>query len=50
MIQSRQLQATHCRGEPAWKGQVARPQGPLVVVEACREHAPKLSSRPSEGF
>jgi len=42
MVQSVQLQATHCRGEPAWKGIWRdRGGGRSWYVEACREHAPK---------
>ena len=50
MVQSRQLQATHCRGEPAWKGIWTDRKGKGWYVEACREHAPKVSSPASEGF
>ncbi len=39
MVQSRQLQATHCRGEPAWKGQWRDAKGRTWYVEACRRHA-----------
>jgi len=41
MVQARQLQATHCRGEPAWKGVWRDRAGRSWYVEACREHAPK---------
>jgi len=44
MVQSRQLQATHCRREPAWKGQWRDAKGRTWYVEVCRDHAPKLSS------
>jgi hypothetical protein len=50
MVQSRQLQATHCRGEPAWKGVWKDRSGLSWYVEACREHAPKVISGESEGF
>jgi hypothetical protein len=50
MIQSRQLQATHCRGEPAWKGVWKDRSGRSWYVEGCREHAPKVTSDQSEGF
>jgi hypothetical protein len=50
MIQSRQLQATHCRQEPAWNGIWTDRKGKGWYVEACREHAPKLTSGPAEGF
>jgi len=36
MVQSRQLQADHCRGEPAWKGQWQDVKGRWWYVEACR--------------
>ena len=42
MVQSRQLQATHCRREPAWKGQWRDAVGRIWYEEACREHAPKV--------
>ena len=50
MVQSRQLQATHCRGEPAWKGVWRDRAGKSWYVEACQEHAPRLTSEASEGF
>ena len=50
MVQSRQLQATHCRQEPAWKGQWRDPRGRNWYVEACRQHAPKLTIPASDGF
>ena len=50
MIQSRQLQATHCRGEPAWKGVWNDGSGRSWYVEACREHAPKVTSGAAQGF
>ncbi len=50
MVQSRQLQADHCRGVPAWKGVWRDRAGRSWYVEACREHAPKVTSGRSEGF
>jgi hypothetical protein len=50
MVQSRQLQATHCRQEPAWKGQWQDVKGGWWYVEACREHAPKPTGDVAEGF
>ncbi len=50
MIYSRQLEADHCRQEPAWKGQWRDAKGHTWYVEACRKHAPKLSSGAAEGF
>ncbi len=38
MVQSRQLQATHCRGEPAWMGRWRDALGRTRNVEACRGH------------
>ncbi len=49
MVQSRQLQATHCQQEPAWKGIWTDRKGNGWYVEACRLHAPKVSSPASEG-
>ena len=46
MVQSRQLQATHCRGEPAWKGVWRDRTGKSWYVEECREHAPKVTPHP----
>ena len=45
MVQSRQLQATHCRGEPAWKGQWQDRSGRSWYVEACRDHAAEGDQR-----
>ena len=50
MVQSQQLQATHCGREPAWKGIWTDRKGKGWYVEACRQHAPKVSSPASEGF
>jgi hypothetical protein len=50
MVQSVHLQATHCRQEPAWKGLWRDRTGKSWYVEACREHAPKVTSRAGEGF
>jgi hypothetical protein len=50
MVQSRQLQADHCHQEPAWQGIWTDRKGKSWYVEACREHAPKVSSPASEGF
>jgi len=50
MLYSHQLQATHCRQEPAWKGIWTDRKGKGWYVEACRQHAPKLTSAASEGF
>jgi hypothetical protein len=54
MLYSRQLQATHCRGEPAWKGVWRDRTGKSWYVEACRHHCRRLratrrtvSERPS---
>jgi hypothetical protein len=41
MVQSRQLQATHCYERAGMEGAVAGRQGGWWYVEACREHAPK---------
>jgi hypothetical protein len=41
MVYSKQLQASHCRGEPAWKGIWKDRKGKSWYVEACGEHAPK---------
>jgi hypothetical protein len=49
MVQSRQLQATHCSGVPEWKGVWRDRLGKSWYVEACREHAPKVTSEASEG-
>jgi hypothetical protein len=49
MVYSRQLQATHCRQPPAWKGQWRDAKG-TWYVEACRTHAPKVTSEASEGY
>ena len=50
MVQSRQLQADHCRGEPAWKGIWTDRKRSRWYVEACRDHTPKVTSGASEGF
>ena len=50
MVQSRQLQATHCRGVPAWKGVWKDRSGHSWYVEACWEHAPKVARRGVGGF
>jgi hypothetical protein len=50
MVQSVQGQATHCRQEPAWKGQWRDAKGKSWYVESCRRHAPKLTSAASESF
>jgi hypothetical protein len=44
MVQSRQLQATHCYEPPAWKGIWCDRTGRSWYVEACREHALKVTS------
>jgi len=49
MVYSHQLQADHCRQAPAWKGQWQDVKGRSWYVEACRRHAPKATSAPSEG-
>jgi hypothetical protein len=48
MVQSVQLQATHCRGVPEWKGVWRDRAGHSWYVEACREHAPKVTSNASK--
>jgi hypothetical protein len=50
MVYSVQLQATHCRQPPAWKGVWRDRTGKSWYAEACREHAPKVTSAASEGF
>jgi hypothetical protein len=50
MVYSRQLQATHCRQPPGWKSQWRDANGLTWDVEACREHAPKVSGDASEGY
>ncbi len=50
MVQSRQLQATHCRQAPEWKGIWTDRKGNSWYVEACRVHAPKVASGTSESF
>ena len=50
MTYSRQLQATHCRGEPAWKGVWKDRSGRSWNIEACQQHAPKVAGGPAEGF
>jgi hypothetical protein len=39
----RQLQATHCYEPPAWKGIWPDRKGRSWYVEACAQHAPKVS-------
>ena len=43
MVYSAQLQSTHCYEPPAWKGIWKDRKGKSWYVEACREHAPKVS-------
>ena len=50
MVQSRQLQATHCWQKPTWKGIWTDRMGNSWYVEVCREHAPKLTNDASGGF
>jgi hypothetical protein len=50
MVQSRQLQATHCPDPPAWKGIWTDVKGRSWYVEACRGHAPKVAGPESQGF
>ncbi len=50
MVQSVQLQATRCYEPPAWKGVWRGRTGKSWYVEACPEHAPKVSAAPSECF
>jgi hypothetical protein len=45
MVYSRQLQATHCRLPPVWKGIFRDAKGKSWYVEACAEHAPKVRTR-----
>jgi hypothetical protein len=45
MVYSRQLQAAHCRGAPAWKGVWRDRKGQSWYVEACQEHAPKVTRK-----
>jgi hypothetical protein len=55
MVQARQIQATDCRHELAWKGIWTDTKGKGWYLEECREYAPKVSSavwaliRPSPG-
>ncbi len=49
MIQSRQLQADHCREVPAWKGIWTDRKGKSWYLEACREHAPKITRSAGKG-
>jgi hypothetical protein len=44
MVQSRQLQATHCYQSPVWKGFWRDRLGRSWYVEACRDHAPKVAA------
>ncbi len=50
MVVGHQLQADHCHQPPAWKGVWTDRKGKSWYVEACRSHAPKLSSPASEGY
>jgi hypothetical protein len=50
MVYSHQLQADHCRQPLAWKGQWQDVKGHWWYVEACRQHAPKVTSVAPEGF
>ncbi len=50
MVYSAQLQADHCRRPRAWKGIWRDRTGRNWYVEACREHAPKVSSGAAEGY
>jgi len=50
MVYSVQLHADHCRQPPAWKGVSTDRKGNSWYVEACRQHAPELTSDQSEGF
>jgi hypothetical protein len=43
VIYSPQLQATHCRQAPAWKGIWRDVKGRSWYVETGAQHAPKLS-------
>jgi hypothetical protein len=49
MVHGHQLQADHCRGLPAWKGIWTDRKGKSWYVEACRQHAPKMTGGASEG-
>jgi len=48
MVYSVQLQATHCRQPPGWRGIWTYSKDKSWYVEACRVHAPKLTSGVSE--
>ena len=50
MVYSHQLQADHCRQPPAWKGQWQDVKGHWWYIEACRKHAPQVTSGTSEGI
>ena len=50
MVQSRQLQATHCRGEPARKGVWKDRSGRSWYVEACRATRAEDDERGVGGF
>jgi len=50
MVQSQQLQATHCGRELEWKGIWTDRKGRGWYVEACRQHAPKVTSTTADGF
>jgi hypothetical protein len=45
MVYSQQLQATHCYEPTVWKGIWKDRLGKSHYVEACREHAPKVSRK-----
>ena len=42
MVQSEQLQATHCYEPPVWRGKWQDAKGHWWWVEACRAHAPRI--------
>ena len=50
MVYSRQLQASHCRQPPLWKGIWRDRTGKSWYVQACRKHAPKVTSKASEEY
>jgi len=50
VVYSVQLQADHCRWPPAWKGVWRDRSGRSWYVEACRQHAPKMTNGTAEGF
>jgi hypothetical protein len=43
LIYSPQIQAMHCPEPPAWRGTWKDRKGKSWHVEACAEHAPKVS-------